>query len=263
MPLLLIHKDFSDIRSIPGIEPISNVELFSSFIKEEVASKGLCGGFNKDYIASSLKKADWILLLIDDAGEPEDAHGLGVYGDMLGFATLYKEPRDSSISLDCLYIDIFCTVPGRGVGTFLMAQIERVQEAHGFPQLCLCSVEDAIGFYEKLGFDWDIDAVTSDAVCGKDMPLMMRGGLRSARRSPKQKIATPRIKHNMAKTRKAHRKGSRKASRKTERKSTRKAQAGGKRSEWLNKVMRVYKEMKAKNPNTRLGDAMRAAKKMH
>lgn len=39
-------------------------------------------------------------------------------------------------------------------------------------------------------------------------------------------------------------------------------QAGGK-SEWLKKVMRVYKEMKAKNPNTRLGDAMKAAKKMH
>lgn len=52
------------------------------------------------------------------------------------------------------------------------------------------------------------------------------------------------------------RKNSRRANRKT-----RKAQAGGKRSEWLKKVMRVYKEMKAKNPNTRLGDAMRAAKK--
>lgn len=69
-------------------------------------------------------------------------------------------------------------------------------------------------------------------------------------------------------TRKNMRKASRKASRKDSRKSrkdrkTRKNQAGGKRSEWLNKVMRVYKEMKAKNPNTRLGDAMRAAKKMH
>lgn len=58
---------------------------------------------------------------------------------------------------------------------------------------------------------------------------------------------------NMRKSRKVARKG---------RKATRKAQAGGK-SEWLKKVMRVYKEMKAKNPNTRLGDAMKAAKKMH
>jgi hypothetical protein len=64
-------------------------------------------------------------------------------------------------------------------------------------------------------------------------------------------------------TRKNMRKNSRKANRKSTRKSTRKAQAGGKRSEWLNKVMRVYKEMKAKNPSTRLGDAMKAAKKMH
>ena len=53
----------------------------------------------------------------------------------------------------------------------------------------------------------------------------------------------------------------RKASR-TNRKATCK-QAGGKRSEWLNKVMRVYREMKAKDPKVRLGDAMRAAKKMH
>lgn len=61
-------------------------------------------------------------------------------------------------------------------------------------------------------------------------------------------------------TRKASRKTSRKASRtsRKSRKATRK-QAGGK-SEWLKKVMRVYKEMKAKNPNTRLGDAMKAAK---
>jgi hypothetical protein len=60
---------------------------------------------------------------------------------------------------------------------------------------------------------------------------------------------------NMRKTR-TNRKNSRKETRKT-----RKNQAGGKRSEWLNKVMRVYKEMKAKNPNTRLGDAMKAAKR--
>jgi hypothetical protein len=61
---------------------------------------------------------------------------------------------------------------------------------------------------------------------------------------------------------KATRKNMRKASRKSRKGSrkTRKAQAGGK-SEWLKKVMRVYKEMKAKNPNTRLGDAMKAAKK--
>ncbi len=31
--------------------------------------------------------------------------------------------------------------------------------------------------------------------------------------------------------------------------------------EWNQKVMRIYKEMKAKNPNTRLMDAMKEAKK--
>lgn len=64
----------------------------------------------------------------------------------------------------------------------------------------------------------------------------------------------------MAKTRKTSRKGSRKASRK-DRKSTRK-QAGGKRSEWMNKVMRAFKEGRAKNPKFKLADAMKAAKKL-
>ena len=30
---------------------------------------------------------------------------------------------------------------------------------------------------------------------------------------------------------------------------------------WNEKVMKKYREMKAKNPNTKLGDAMKAAKK--
>ena len=74
----------------------------------------------------------------------------------------------------------------------------------------------------------------------------------------------------MAKTRKASRvsrKASRKASKssrkasKSSRKATKK-QAGGKRSEWMNKVMRAFKEGKAKNPKFRLADAMVAAKKL-
>ena len=64
-------------------------------------------------------------------------------------------------------------------------------------------------------------------------------------------------------TRKNMRK-SRKSCRKSRmNRKTRKNQTGGKRSEWLNKVMRVFKEMKAKDPKVRLGDAMKAAKKMH
>jgi hypothetical protein len=61
-----------------------------------------------------------------------------------------------------------------------------------------------------------------------------------------------------SKTRKAHRKSSRKSSRK----STRKAQAGG-ASAWNKKVMEVYRELKRKNPLTRLGDAMREASRRY
>ena len=53
-------------------------------------------------------------------------------------------------------------------------------------------------------------------------------------------------------------------------KGTRKAKKGGKKGTrklspalkaWNEKVMKVYREMKAKNPATKLGDAMKAAKK--
>lgn len=72
-------------------------------------------------------------------------------------------------------------------------------------------------------------------------------------------------------TRKTNRKTNRKAStrkastRKASSSSTRKsggAQTGGKRSEWLKKVMRVYKDMKARDSSVKLGDAMKAAAKM-
>jgi hypothetical protein len=53
----------------------------------------------------------------------------------------------------------------------------------------------------------------------------------------------------MAKTRKASRKGSRKASRK----GTRKA------SSWAQSVKRVYAELKRKDRNASLGDAMKEA----
>lgn len=261
MHALLVHKDFSDIRYIPGIEHISNVELYSSFIREEVEAKGLCGGLNRDYIRSSLKHADWILVVID--AHDEDHYGLGVRGDMMGFATLYRKPE--AVFEGCLYIDIFCTVPGKGVGKFMMAILDYMKDAYAFRRLCLCSLEDAIGFYDKMGFDFADNLDISDEACGSDMPLMMRTG--GGRKRGRKIMFTRGITDQMAKTRRAHRKNSRKASRKTSRKETRKTrkatQAGGKRSEWLQKVMRVYKEMKAKNPKTRLGDAMRAAKKMH
>jgi len=56
-------------------------------------------------------------------------------------------------------------------------------------------------------------------------------------------------------TRKSSRKSSRKASRKSSGKASRKG------SDWNQAVMRVYKELKSKNPNTKLGDAMREASK--
>ncbi len=50
----------------------------------------------------------------------------------------------------------------------------------------------------------------------------------------------------------------RKASRKSSRKASRKSRKG---SDWNQAVMRVYKELKSKNPNTKLGEAMREASK--
>ena len=51
----------------------------------------------------------------------------------------------------------------------------------------------------------------------------------------------------------------RKAPRRSRRKGTRKMSKGA--SDWNRKMMEVYREMKRKNPATRLGDAMREAGK--
>jgi hypothetical protein len=52
-------------------------------------------------------------------------------------------------------------------------------------------------------------------------------------------------------------KGTRKAGKKS--KGTHKAKSGG--TPWTKFVKKIYNEMKAKNPNTKLGDAMKAASK--
>jgi len=58
-----------------------------------------------------------------------------------------------------------------------------------------------------------------------------------------------------------------KSTRKVEKKQKSKGTRKGKRTlspalkAWNDKVMKVYREMKAKNPKTKLGDAMKAAKK--
>jgi hypothetical protein len=71
------------------------------------------------------------------------------------------------------------------------------------------------------------------------------------------KFFAPNTETNMAtKTRKTHRKGSRKNTRKATRKTQKQ---GGGASAWNKKVMEVYREMKRKDPKTRLGDAMREA----
>lgn len=56
----------------------------------------------------------------------------------------------------------------------------------------------------------------------------------------------------------AKRNATRKSSRKSSRKASRKSRKG---SDWNQAVMRVYKELKSKNPNTKLGEAMREASK--
>lgn len=63
----------------------------------------------------------------------------------------------------------------------------------------------------------------------------------------------------MAKTSKGTRKASKGPKGKGGKKGTRKLSPALKA--WNEKVMKVYREMKKKNPATKLGDAMKAAKK--
>jgi hypothetical protein len=76
------------------------------------------------------------------------------------------------------------------------------------------------------------------------------------------KMANRKTRRNSRKASRRNNAFSRKAQHKSSRKSTRKAQAGGK-SDWNKKVMEVYRELKRKNPATRLGDAMREASRRY
>ena len=64
----------------------------------------------------------------------------------------------------------------------------------------------------------------------------------------------------MAKSRKAQRKGSRKASRKTMKGGKKDSKKGSRKGgDWAEAVKRVYAEMKRKDSNASLGDAMKEA----
>lgn len=60
-------------------------------------------------------------------------------------------------------------------------------------------------------------------------------------------------------TRKASRKAHRKVSHKVRKATHKKRRISKGASAWNKKVMEVYREMKRKNPNIRLGDAMKEA----
>lgn len=213
LELILAHKEFTDIRSIPGVDHVSNIEFYSEFVMKEIRDKEMCKGISLNYVQESLKSANMILMLIGttfrDEGMPDELYGfatLQTYSSTSTkqeeknlFKTLYSNnfpSMDGNMVMDmgkinlrggnkssdlagCLYVDVICTNPGHGFGKYMMNEIKLIKDVYGFQRVCLCSLEDAMLFYDKLGFEVSDDDNLSIRVCGTNMPFMtLKGGKR-------------------------------------------------------------------------------------
>ncbi len=180
MELVLVNRDFSSPRAVEGIDNIGNIDFYASYVMTEIVLNNMCIGLNPEYLEKSIGECDWILMLMEKSSMFET-----VTGEVLAFATIKKNKYSShnnsnnlkgggkQVKQKCLYVDVLCSQPGKGYGNILMNAIKRIQKAYEFPQICLCSLESSIGFYQRQGFNFEERNNTSDVYCGNQMPLML------------------------------------------------------------------------------------------
>ena len=143
---------------------VNSVEFNSDFdedlVNKALNNNDLCNTLNPDYVRKAMDTCDISILLIQDS-------------ETLGIALLFV--KDAT-----LYVDIFCTNPQyKGVGAYLMGLLKRVATALSLTNVSLCSVQSAVGFYEKMQFGRN-DTVA----CGAPLvPMRFRhaGGKRKTR----------------------------------------------------------------------------------
>lgn len=136
---------------------INSVEFHTDFnvdlVNEALDKNDLCHTLNPVYVRNAMSTCDIAILLTQNS-------------DALGVAFLFV--RD-----DTLYIDIFCTNPQyKGVGAYLMGYLKQVAASLGLTNMSLCSLQSAVGFYEKMQFGQN-----NTVSCGSPLvPMRFRPG---------------------------------------------------------------------------------------
>ena len=122
-----------------------------------VKNKKLCRGVQKEYVVSSLQQDDMLILLMCPKNR-----------NVYGFATLeLKTPE--------LHIELMGTNKSKklaltGIGRELIRIIIDIAKTNNIEKLCVKSINQSIGFYEKMGFTYD-EIIVSEAQ--ENAPIMM------------------------------------------------------------------------------------------
>lgn len=130
---------------VPG--PLSNInklyptmgkdfEVFADRIKKSVKRGNLChGDVHYKYVKYKIMRSPYLLFLLDNKGA------------VLGFAAIsFMFPK-------IIRIEVICSIPDAiGVGSTLIAAIERIAAFARAQKILVKSLQSAVGFYIKLGF---------------------------------------------------------------------------------------------------------------
>jgi N-acetylglutamate synthase-like GNAT family acetyltransferase len=126
---------------LPDIQKVyhalgKDFEELTEQIKKSVKRGILChGDVHHKYVRFKIKRSPYLLFLLDTKGA------------LLGFAAIsFMFPK-------VIRLEVICSKPNtKGVGTMLIAAVERIAALAGAPKIIVKSLQSAIGFYIKLGF---------------------------------------------------------------------------------------------------------------
>ena len=111
-------------------------------IMVSVKNKKLCRGVQQEYVFSSLRQDDVLILLMCPKNR-----------NIYGFATL-------ELKMPELHIELMATNKSKklglcGIGRELIRIIIDYAKTNMFEKLCLKSINQSVDFYEKMGFTYD------------------------------------------------------------------------------------------------------------
>lgn len=127
-PLQNIHKLFHNYGK--------DFERLTKQIKTSVKRGHLChGDVHYKYVKYKINRSPYLLFLLDSKDK------------VVGFASIsFMFPK-------IIRLEVICSVPNiNGVGSALIAAVERIARMAGAPKIIVKALQSAIGFYIKVGF---------------------------------------------------------------------------------------------------------------